>query len=173
MTWPKHALRFARPEFAAGVNVTVRHGFRWAHLQPGEVVALSSMERVPLAHAVVLEVQVMRFDQLRDSDVAQEHDPRCRDREGLRADLSLYAGYYVSDSCEVTMVRFAVSEDLSYHLRGAALALAAALHDLGRKPMNLDPQRLPSLRATGSLTEYCPHCGWHSGHARGCADRAA
>jgi hypothetical protein len=76
-------LRFDRPVFRAGINVTVRRGTKWADLaKKGPVEFLDNQTNRVIGKST-LQAVVMKFADLHDSDLVNEHDPACRNYYGL------------------------------------------------------------------------------------------
>lgn len=94
-------LEFSRPVFLHGRNTTVRRGRKW-HGTPAAHIRLADGSASP---PVSLDTQVKRFDRLLASDIQCEHDPGCRQLDGLLAMMrQLYPGF--SPDEEVTLCHF-------------------------------------------------------------------
>lgn len=94
-------LLFQNPNFHSGVNLSVRRGVKWS-LEKLAIVADLQGNKIA---EVELETRVVRFCDLKDSDVSGEHDPECRTYAGLlKAMKDIYPGF---DEREiVTLVYF-------------------------------------------------------------------
>ena len=86
-------LRFENPVFNDGRNITVRRGIRWNDVTSTELCDkdgqfLDGLRRVNI------KTSVMRFADLNDSDLIDEHDERCRTVDGLFAVMcEVYPGF--------------------------------------------------------------------------------
>ena len=91
-------LKFKNPVFKRGNNLTVRRGIKWdiekAWIDKGNGLLTCEITTV-----------VMRFSDLTDADLADEHDEKCRTVDGLyRVMRKVYPGF---DRREiVTLVSF-------------------------------------------------------------------
>lgn len=74
-------LGFADPVFLPGHNTSVRRGLRWLKVEQVRVQLAEGRLSAPLQ----LHTRACRFDQLRDAELAFEHDPACRSVAGLLA----------------------------------------------------------------------------------------
>ena len=94
-------LGFANPRFHAGVNLSVRRGTGWLGVPRVRIELGGGRLSAPLA----LATTALRFDQLRDADLADEHDPACRSVAGLLAVMRrCYPGFAPAHT--VTLCRF-------------------------------------------------------------------
>ena len=90
-----HTIEFQNPVFHDGINVTVRNGDKWArklklgdHLMPtrtGETPPYDSQNRV-------IGIYYCSLDELPATVLRQEHDPKCRTKSGLAAELDSVYG---------------------------------------------------------------------------------
>jgi hypothetical protein len=98
-------LLFQNPVFTCGENLSCRKGIKWdlAEKSGVEIAATDKPETVLIA--VNIKTKVMRFCDLKDSDVIREHDPECRTIMGLLKGMEkVYPGF---DKRElVTLVTF-------------------------------------------------------------------
>lgn len=83
-------LLFKNPVFKSGRNLTVRRGIKWDIADKQNVLIIDTDDPIredgqpKVLHVVdILETRVMRFIDLEDSDLQDEHDPVCRTYEGL------------------------------------------------------------------------------------------
>lgn len=103
-------LKFKNPVFKTGRNVTCRRGVRWDIL-PREVYIIDTNNptkedgTTKVLHVVDIETVVMRFLDLTDIHLRDEHDPVCRNVYGLLETMKrVYPGF---DEHEVvTLVSF-------------------------------------------------------------------
>jgi len=96
---------FRNPTFHSGINVTVRRGIKWAETH-GRVVAQGTVDKIytPLN---ILRTKVIRFCDITQGDMDNEHDPDCRNYHGLWAEMA--CAYHGFDEQEiVTVVYFEV-----------------------------------------------------------------
>jgi hypothetical protein len=104
-------LQFGKAIFHKGLNVTVRRGSKWRNLKMNERVQLVEMgaKLPPLQTAKIIGVMYLPFYLVPDSVLTREHDPSCRDREGLLDELQwVYDGFKVTDA--VTVILFKVEK---------------------------------------------------------------
>ena len=88
-------LAFSNPVFKKGKNLTVRRGIHWANRKT--------------SNFDIINTQVIRFRELKDSHykkaLAFEHDPSCRNYEGLKKEMKkVYKGFSANEL--VTLVFF-------------------------------------------------------------------
>ena len=69
-------LKFLNPVHKAGKNITVRRGTKWVNLNAAVVEGLTRSARP-------ITTKVMRFCDIEDKDIKNEHDPKCQNKEGL------------------------------------------------------------------------------------------
>jgi len=65
---------FENPVHTPGVNVTIRRGVKWSLESEADIQGLGMRP---------ITTKVMCFDMIADHDVKNEHDPMCRNVEGL------------------------------------------------------------------------------------------
>ena len=84
-----HVLFFQRPQFHAGLNLTVRLSAKWyTQADCGDELSLVDLgEEKEILRGEVVETTYSRFDAIPESWLKYEHDPSCRDRGGLYAEL--------------------------------------------------------------------------------------
>lgn len=100
-------LRFTNQTFHDGINLTVRRGVKW-NAQDGESVIIVNSVYDPL-RIVEIETRAMRFCDLQDADLVNEHDAQCRTVAGLLAKMREF--YPDFDEREiVTLVFFEVEQ---------------------------------------------------------------
>jgi len=77
-------LKFQNPTFNDGENVTIRRGDKWNNIK----------EALINGKSVNLKTELIRFNELTDLHIKNEHDPKCRSIEGLFEVMSeLYYGF--------------------------------------------------------------------------------
>ena len=89
-------LYFQNPQFHEGLNLTVRRGVSWNLVKNGDVVnVVDTNNPSPIsAFATIKETRVMRFQDLRNADLALEHDETCRKVKGLAEVMKqVYPGF--------------------------------------------------------------------------------
>lgn len=99
-------LDFLVGEHHGGLNVTVRRGYKWADLKVGEVVALATAgvlnSEPDFTKAVIYSVTVKSFFTIQAHEIAQEHDPDCRNMVGLLAAMErAYPDFTQEDVCVI------------------------------------------------------------------------
>jgi hypothetical protein len=83
----KHKLEFLNPVFKNGLNYTVRLGEKWyERLEIGDFVEIADTDKV----AKITSVEVKDFYDIdyEGTVFANEHDPECRDVDGLERAMS-------------------------------------------------------------------------------------
>ena len=106
----KNVLLFTTFKFREGTNLSVRRGIQFASkLVPGDAIWLQSREGGEQRKALVTGLKVKRFRDIREQELAVEHDPQCRSWNDLSATMKkLYDDF---DEMEiVTMVYFTMEE---------------------------------------------------------------
>jgi hypothetical protein len=104
-------LHFLGPVFKLGRNITVRKGLKWSNSK-GEIVQVcvcvnedGRLVHYPVYKAKITETRVTSFIDIMASELADEHDPTCRNRLGLvKAMERAYPDFSVND--QVTVVGF-------------------------------------------------------------------
>jgi hypothetical protein len=82
-------LYFKNPVFKTGRNITCRRGIKWDTLAKENVLVVDTDDPIredgvtKVIHVVDIETRVFKFSDLRDEDIADEHDPICRTVPGL------------------------------------------------------------------------------------------
>ncbi len=71
-------LKFLNPVHHVGQNVSVRKGLKWASQKAAVVEGLVRCARP-------IKTKIMRFCDLENRDIKNEHDPKCKNKEGLLA----------------------------------------------------------------------------------------
>jgi hypothetical protein len=102
----KRVLLFTTYKFQSGTNLTVRRGIQQASkLTPGDTIWLQSREGGEQRKALITGLKVKRFRDIREQDLAVEHDPQCRSWNDLFATMKkLYDDF---DEMEiVTLIYF-------------------------------------------------------------------
>jgi hypothetical protein len=89
-------IEFDNPVFHDGVNVTVRAGDKWVkRLRLGDYfvpVKAGCVDDAPCHINCVIGLFYCPVDELPDGLLVHEHDPACRTREGLEAELERIYG---------------------------------------------------------------------------------
>jgi hypothetical protein len=101
-----HTLLFDRAIFREGVNYTVRLGDKWCKLKVGEKINLAQGD-VVWGVAWVTDVLYSGCSSIPARVIQLEHDPRCRTRLGLEAELERVYGQEIG-RLGVTSVGFVV-----------------------------------------------------------------
>ena len=101
------ALKFANNTHERGFNLTVRLGNKWSRLMPGESILLTDTSGHNPIAATVEEIRVLKLKNLLSEDLAYEHDPRCRNLEGLYWILrQVYDADDINEDAIVTLVLY-------------------------------------------------------------------
>ncbi len=100
-SWSRHKLLFKSPQFHEGLNLTVRKGGKWFEAaNPGDELAIvdtADEDKVILRGEVVLSTYG-RLNEIPEAWLKYEHDPSCRDQEGLYAEMQrVYLGTEQAD----------------------------------------------------------------------------
>jgi hypothetical protein len=106
----KPVLLFTTYKFRDETNLTVRRGIQLASkLTMGDTIWLQSREGGEQRRALVTGLKVKRFRDIREQELAVEHDPQCRRWNDLFATMKkLYDDF---DETEiVTMIYFTTEE---------------------------------------------------------------
>jgi hypothetical protein len=74
-------LLFKNPVFHKGVNVTCRKGTKWSGINGEVVIAETGGKDVCIA--TIKNTKTLRFMDLEEKDIVNEHDPSCRTWQGL------------------------------------------------------------------------------------------
>ena len=104
-------LLFSNPVFHNGINVTCRNGYKWAG-EMGSIVNVRDTDGTTdygLAH--VLGVMTVCLDRVPESVLALEHDPSCRTREGIIAEMKEVYGDDLKDDAPTTVLFFELESD--------------------------------------------------------------
>lgn len=99
-------LLFQNPIFHDGINVTVRSGYKWANAL-GEIVDVVSTDgkREPvMGH--ILGVLTTKLNKIPESILIHEHDPACRDLNGITTEMRRVYGGELKDDAPVTVLFF-------------------------------------------------------------------
>lgn len=111
-------LKFKNPIFHDGLNVTVRLGTKWdkffykhnSNLDPKGVM-LADENNNTVKPGVIEAVNVNYFTKISNATLKLEHDPLCRDLNGLyKAMKAAYGDRFTANSL-VTIVFFSVNGD--------------------------------------------------------------
>ncbi len=104
MTSPK--LLFMNPTFKEGINLTTRKGIKWGVVWDKFIpVAETGKEDVILGTAEIVETKVMSFASIPNELLENEHDPNCREWQGLFNEMKrVYPNFYEWEV--VTLVYF-------------------------------------------------------------------
>jgi len=94
-------LKFRDPVFIAGRNLTVRRGVKWDSEREAKI------DRGIDLFTFQITTVVMRFADLNDTDLSDEHDEKCRTVDGLfEVMCQLYPGFDIREI--VTLVSFKI-----------------------------------------------------------------
>ena len=106
-------LYFKNPVFKEGVNVSVRRGVKWDVGEKDNILIIDTNDPIredgidKVLHVVDIETKVMRFGDITDSELVNEHDPMCRMLEGLLPVMRrVYPGFEINEI--VTIVSFKI-----------------------------------------------------------------
>lgn len=106
-------LYFKNPVFKEGINVSVRRGIKWDVSERDNVLIIDANDPITqdgkdkVLYVVDIETKVMRFADLTDSELANQHDPRCTLWEGLLPVMrEVYPGFGVNEI--ITIVSFKI-----------------------------------------------------------------
>ena len=80
-------LKFTNPVFNFGLNVTVRRGDKWLDVCIPETVMVADTKRGDIGEVLVVGKMFIQLNLIPAPILSLEHDPRCRDREGLLAEM--------------------------------------------------------------------------------------
>ncbi len=107
----KPVLLFTTYKFRTGTNLSIRRGPQWASkIDVGDTIWLQSREGGEQRKALVTGIKVKRFRDIREQDLALEHDPQCRTWNGLSTTMKKLFDDF--DETEiVTMVYFMPEEE--------------------------------------------------------------
>lgn len=100
-------MKFNTPKFNDELNLTVRRGTKWGNLKGKFYLGDIDSEAVQVGK--VKQIKVMKFEDIRGEDLTLEHDPECREYDGL---IDVMRGIYDDfDTYEiVTLVFFELIE---------------------------------------------------------------
>jgi hypothetical protein len=83
-------LEFKNHVFKEGINVTVRRGLKWAN----EKMAQIQLDENNVTRPIMIKTSVVKFQDLLDVDLQNEHDPECRTVIGLQKIMAnIYQGF--------------------------------------------------------------------------------
>jgi hypothetical protein len=99
-------MKFIRPEFHRGANVTVRLGTEWAGKE-GPVKIFSESGDF-ITDAEIVKTEKKKFAYLTEDDIRLYHDLSCTTVEGLREAMDLAYGREFRDDKMVTIVTLIV-----------------------------------------------------------------
>jgi len=128
-------LLFQNAVFHRGINVTVRNGYKWGAAN-GELVSVEDVEdnREPeIAH--ILGVLTVKLNKIPEGILALEHDPKCRTRRGIIAEMKRVYGNDLKEDAPVTVLFFEFEKeepliDLALDLDEAVISrLALKAHE--------------------------------------------
>ena len=96
-------LKFLNPVHKVGKNVTVRCGIKWASQKAAVVEGLVRSARP-------ITTKMMRFCDIEDKDIKNQHDKETRDKEGLlKAMKKAYPNFDEREMC--TIVEYECGKD--------------------------------------------------------------
>lgn len=64
-------------------NVTVRRGYKWADLKIGDVIPITDKGQDTGKNALIRQITIKPFTDIKGSELKREHDPTCTKRSGL------------------------------------------------------------------------------------------
>lgn len=106
----KPCLIFSNPVFQKGVNATVRLGDKWFQkVGPEDIVEIYAHDaetRSYLFDAFIVDTFLVKICDIDVDLLEHEHDPRCREPEGLLAELRRVYGNKVTPRDKVTIILF-------------------------------------------------------------------
>ncbi len=108
-----HTLQFQNPVFENHSMITIRKGPKWSRLvAPGvhiDIEDVSDQESFApeiIGEAFIEGVLLTTLNEIPDEILAREHDPSCRDRVGLFAEMTRIYGEDFAGTDLVTVVFF-------------------------------------------------------------------
>ena len=102
----EHELLFSNPVFHEGVNVTVRKGDKWMKANVGDTLIIKDVgKNQQVAKGTLVGQAYLPLLLIPESWLAFEHDPGCRNRAGLFAELKRVYPDFTKDSW-VTVLLF-------------------------------------------------------------------
>lgn len=108
----KHILAFTNPVFHAGENITCRAGRKWLEgCKPGDTLAVvRTGSREILFETTAKHVWHAPLSWVPEAVLALEHDPGCRTRDGLSAELARHYPMPETGDFEITILSFDAPE---------------------------------------------------------------
>lgn len=89
--------------FHRGVNLTCRKGTKWSGINGAVLIGTDTKD---IAVAQIVGTKTMRMMDVEESDLANEHDPSCRNWNGLRDEMMRVYGNSFDKREIVTLVYF-------------------------------------------------------------------
>lgn len=89
----KTMLKFFHLEFRDGINTTVRRGA----LDLPKILILTDINGKVIGNADVLCVRHITFRRLQSEQLANEHDPACRDLQGMYEAMQFFYNDFTED----------------------------------------------------------------------------
>lgn len=99
-------LLFSNPVFHDGINVTCRNGYKWAS-EMGTIVNLMDTDGTTdygMAH--ILGIMTVCLNKIPEEILSLEHDPSCRTRDGIIAEMRNVYGEDLKENAPTTVVFF-------------------------------------------------------------------
>lgn len=103
-----HEIEFQNPQFNEGIQNTVRNGDKWLKARLGDQIEFQYKGR--LVRAYVVGVLYGQLDDIPASIFRSNHDPKCRTKAGITAELDQLYGAAPITGRLVTVLFF----DFSY-----------------------------------------------------------
>lgn len=102
----EHELLFQNPVFNSGLNVTCRNGDKWMKVNIGDSLAIKETGKDQvIATGTVLGKALLPAKLIPESLLYYEHDPSCRNLDGLLCEMKrVYPGF--SEDSMVTVLLF-------------------------------------------------------------------
>lgn len=108
MRLTSHKLLFQKPTFQNDVQITVRAGIKWSRrLVPGMTVTVAVTYGSDIGEAYIVGVLSTTFDEIPYEILYREHDPECRGRDGLLAEMQrIYPAFAPTDAVTVLFFKY-------------------------------------------------------------------
>jgi hypothetical protein len=103
-------LDFLNPVFKDGINKTVRYGAKWGDVHMGEEIEVGETNGPVVGNAVIAGIVRMKFNQIEDAFISDEHDPECTTVAGLRNAMVRAYGDNFKDDGDVVILSFEVTK---------------------------------------------------------------
>jgi len=99
-------LLFNKPIFHDGINVTCRNGYKWADSMGSIVNVQDTDGTTDYGMAHVLGVMTVKLDKIPECVLKLEHDPKCRDSDGIIAEMKRVYGENLKNDAPTTVLFF-------------------------------------------------------------------